>query len=370
MTTADPASSHARAVSTPRRRRLRLMMRRGLSLELRVALVLGVVSVLLTVGVVLWTDEVPFTSLMLPLLLGSLFLGPRTLPWFVIFVMVLLTVSVAQQEPISSRTVIATLVMFLMGLVVLMTNHQRASLGVAGSLGESMLVDLRDRILTQARIPELPGNWSVQSSLYSAGGTPFAGDFVVATRPLSSTRLEVAVVDVSGKGEDAGTRALLLSGAFGGLIGALPADKFLPAANDYLFLQDWDEGFATAVHLTLDLVTGDYEVRTAGHPPAVHRQAGSGRWQVLRSEGPILGLIEDAEFTTMRGRIGPGDAVLLYTDGMVEEPRLDIDLGIDRMLGEMESLLRGTWDDAAHRLAASLGSRDDDRAIVIVHRRW
>ena len=52
------------------------------------------------------------------------------------------------------------------------------------------------------------------------------------------------------------------------------------------------------MHLSLDLVTGAFEIRTAGHPPAVHRQAGSGRWQVLRTEGPILGLIKDAEFTS------------------------------------------------------------------------
>jgi hypothetical protein len=353
-----------------RRRRLTLIMRRGLSLETRVAIGLGALGVLITIGVVLFPVEMPFSSLMLPLLLASVFLGPRTLPWFVIFLMVLLTISIWQQEEINTRAVVATVVMFLMGLVVLMTSHQRTSLGVGGSLGESMLVDLRDRLLTQARIPDLPGNWSVQSALYSAGGTPFAGDFVVATRPLSSTRLEVTVVDVSGKGEDAGTRALMLSGAFGGLLGAMRPDEFLPAANDYLFMQSWDEGFATAVHLSLDLVTGAFEIRTAGHPPAVHRQAGSGRWQVLRTEGPILGLIKDADFTCMGGRLAPGDAVLLYTDGMVEEPRLDIDLGIDRMLGEMESLLRGTWDDAANRLAASLGSRDDDRAIVVVHRRW
>ncbi len=368
MTTAHPLSRRVRGV-TPRAR-VGLMLRRGMTAETRLGLTLAAVTVLLTASIVWRPMDVPFTSLMLPLLLGSIFLGPRSLPWFVILVMAGLTVSVSQQEEITSRTVVATVVMFLMGLVVMMTSHQRASLGVAGPRGESMLVDLRDRILTQARIPELPGNWAVQSALYSAGGTPFAGDFVVATRPLSSTKLEVTVVDVSGKGEDAGARALLLSGAFGGLIGAMRPEQFLPAANDYLFLQNWEEGFATAVHLSLDLVSGAYEIRTAGHPPAVHRQAGSGRWQVLRTEGPILGLIEDAEFSSVTGRIGPGDAVLLYTDGMVEEPRRDIDLGIDRMLGEMESLLRGTWDDAANRLAVSLGSRDDDRAIVVVHRLW
>ena len=368
MTTAHPLSRRVRGVSP--RARVGLMLRRGMTAETRLGLTLAAVTVLLTAAIAWRPMDVPFTSLMLPLLLGSIFLGPRSLPWFVILVMAGLTVAVSQQEEITSRTVVATVVMFLMGLVVLMTSHQRASLGVAGPRGESMLVDLRDRILTQAGIPELPGNWAVQSALYSAGGTPFAGDFVVATRPLSSTKLEVTVVDVSGKGEDAGARALLLSGAFGGLIGAMRPEQFLPAANDYLFLQDWEEGFATAVHLSLDLVTGAYEIRTAGHPPAVHRQAGSGRWQVLRTEGPILGLIEDAEFSSVTGRIGPGDAVLLYTDGMVEEPRRDIDLGIDRMLGEMESLLRGTWDDAANRLAVSLGSRDDDRAIVVVHRLW
>ena len=54
---------------------------------------------------------------------------------------------------------------------------------------------------------------------------------------------------MSGKGVDAGTRALLLSGAFGGLLGALPSEEFLAASNDYLLRQGWDEGFATAVHV-------------------------------------------------------------------------------------------------------------------------
>jgi serine phosphatase RsbU (regulator of sigma subunit) len=234
-------------------------------------------------------------------------------------------------------------------------------------MGESMFVDLRDRILQQGGVPDLPPGWRAESALRSAGGTPFAGDFVVATK-VDASRLELAVVDVSGKGEEAGTRALLLSGAFGGLLGALPPEQFLPAANDYLLRQDWDEGFATAVHLHLDLGDGTFEVRSAGHPPAALRHAGTGRWGVLTSEGPILGLIRNAVFTPAVGRIEDGDALLLYTDGMVEEPRVDIDLGIDRMLGEAEHLLRGSFEGAARRLVDALGSRDDDRAMVVVSR--
>ena len=73
---------------------------------------------------------------------------------------------------------------------------------------------------------------------------------------------------MSGKGEQAGTRALLLSGAFGGLLGALPPGDFLPAANDYLLRQDWEEGFATAIHLSLDLAPAPSRCARAGHPPA------------------------------------------------------------------------------------------------------
>ena len=267
------------------------------------------------------------------------------------------------------RVAAAALALLLLAIVALSANVRRSTLGIGLRRGESMLVDLRDRILAQGTIPKLPDTWLVESALSSAGGSSFAGDFVVATTRADGRRLEVAVVDVSGKGEAAGTRALQLSGAMGGLLGALPPDLFLPAANDYLLQRDWEEGFATAVHLSLDLVTGDYELRTAGHPPPVQRNAGSGRWQVIKTEGPVLSLIDGVSYEPMRGRLTSGDALLLYTDGMVEEPRRDIELGIDEMLGVAEHLFRRSFDGLAERLAAKVGSRDDDRALLLVHRR-
>jgi hypothetical protein len=365
---AETQSSRARSSSQlPPRRSFRRFVRRRSDQDTKVLLALVALGLAIVVGVVLATEDVPFTSLMVPLLLGSLLLNPRHLPWFVIYVFAMLMICLAVQDQTSARTFGSVGIQVLMCLIVLGASMRRSRLGVAGALGESMFVDLRDRILLQGRIPQLPPGWHVESALRSAGGTAFSGDFVVAIRTAQG-RLELAVVDVSGKGEEAGTRALLLSGAFGGLLGALPADQFLPAANDFLLGQEWAEGFATAVHLSLDLGDGTFEVRTAGHPPAALRQAGTGRWGVLPSEGPILGLMRDAVFTAAPGRIGPSDALLLYTDGMVEEPRRDIDLGIDRMLGEAEHLLRGTFNGAARRLVDRLGSRDDDRAMVVVSR--
>jgi len=335
--------------------------------DTRVLWLLVVLSVVLSV--LIWTlpDRTPLSSLFLPMLLGSLILGPRHLPWFVVFVLVLVVVVLTQQEE-DPRTTAAVVVLFFAGLVILVMSFRRTRLGVAGAQGESMLVDLRDRIQSQSRIPRLPDGFHAESALRSAGGTPFAGDFVVAVRPPDSTRLEVAVVDVSGKGEDAGTRALLLAGALGGLIGALPPADFLPAANEYLLRQDWAEGFATAVHVSLDVETGRFDVRSAGHPPAAHRVAGSGRW-VLRSEhGPALGLLDGADFPVVSGELRAGDALMLYTDGMVETRDKDIGLGIDRMLGQSDQLLRGSFEGGAERLIRDIGSRNDDRALVLLFR--
>ena len=330
-----------------------------------------VVLVLLTVlsGVAVWffPDEVPLTTLAVPLVLSSLVLGPRQLPWFVLFLLLVLSLTMLRQDTTDPRVITTVVILFGLGLVVLLSSFRRSRLGVGGIQGEQMFVDLRDRILRHGGIPALPEEWYAAAELRSAGGTPFAGDFIVASR--IGQRLEVAVVDVSGKGQGAGTRALLLSGAIGGLISAMPPAEFLAAANAYLLRQDWEEGFATAIHLSLDLTTGHYELRSAGHPPAALRHAGSGRWEVIETEGPVLGLIEDTTYASTSGEMRPGDALLLYTDGMVETRTRDIGSGIDKMLGQAERLLRGQFEGGAARIIESIGSRNDDRALLLVHRR-
>ena len=241
---------------------------RTLGAELWILLSLAAISVAIVVGVAMYPMQVPFTVLSVPLVLGALLLGPRPMVWLLAVVIVSLLIAQTRQPTSTPRLVAAMVTLILLSVVALVISIRRSSLGIGQRRGESMLVDLRDRILAQGTIPKLPDNWLVESALSSAGGSPFAGDFVVATTRTDGSRLEVAVVDVSGKGEAAGTRALQLSGAMGGLLGALPPSRFLPAANDYLLQRDWEEGFATAVHLSLDLVTGKYELRTAGHPPA------------------------------------------------------------------------------------------------------
>jgi hypothetical protein len=331
---------------------------------------LGVGAVLAGVAAVAWPQFVPIAALTLPMVVGNQLLGPRTLPWVVVFCLAVLVAAVAGgQLALDGRRIGGIVLCFAIGLIILVSSFNRTRLGVAGSRGESMLVDLRERIARQSQIPVLPPNWYSEAVMRSAGGSSFAGDFIVASTNADRSNLEVAVVDVSGKGEQAGTRSLLLSGSFGGLLGALPPEQFLPAANDYLLRQDWSEGFATAVHLSLDLESGEFEIRSAGHPPAVQLLAGSGRWAIHEAEGPVLGLTQSAEFTVCPGVLHRGDALLLYTDGLVETPTRDISLGIDKLLGQGERLLRLGFEDGARRLIDELESMSDDRALFLLHRR-
>lgn len=331
-------------------------------------LVLGAVSAAVVVLVALFPSDFPFTPLIVPLFLATLLLNRQRMVWFAGYTALCLTATALFQDSLSARTLAAFAVQYGLCLTVVVIG-MRASVGIGRLRGESMLVDLRDRIRAQGELPSVPDGWLVESALTSAGGAPFAGDFVVAATRECGTVLEVAVVDVSGKGEAAGTRALQLSGAMSGLLGALPSERFLPAANDFLIKRAWEEGFATAVHVSVDIATGQYAVRTAGHPPPAHHHAATGRWDVVEGDGTVLGVFEGSDPIPVTGCLHPGDALLLYTDGMVELPGRDIDLGIDVMLGAADALGVRSWEGVAERLVATVGSPDDDRAALLVHRR-
>ena len=175
-------------------------------------------------------------------------------------------------------------------------------------------------------------------------------------------------MDVSGKGVNAGTRALLLSGALGGLLGAMDPVDFLGAANSYLLRQGWGEGFATAIHVALELDTGQFCLGGAGHPPAVKFSAGSGRWQVLDAEsGPLLGILDGAAFPLLHGQLQRGDALLLYTDGVIQGRTATV-VRTEPMLGAAERLMSRGFAGGASRICAAPLAVTDDRAVVLIWR--
>ena len=263
----------------------------------------------------------------------------------------------------------ALVVVLFTAIVAYEFARSREETGLTAAAGDTVLVGLRDRLQRQGELPRLPHGWQAEAVLRPAGGGPFAGDFVVSSLTDGGRRLELALVDVSGKGVEAGARALLLSGALGGLLGSLRPQEYLPAANRYLDRQEWEEGFATAVHLVLDLADGSFSVESAGHPPVAHFEAGTGRWRLLSCEGMALGLVPEVTYVAEHGRLDRGDALLLYTDGLVEVPGRELSVGIDKLLGEAERLVPRGFAGGGERLVERVaGDSSDDRGLVLIWR--
>jgi len=339
-------------------------MRRGQLTWLLILLSMPVMSVLLTAQ---FRDAWPLSVYLIPLLLAMDVLPFSRLLLLECLTAVCMALSLSLIH-VTALRLVGVVVVVVGSAIVTAHNWSRTRHGIVQVRGDSMLVDLRDRLASQSELPVLPRDWHAEAVMKSAGGASFAGDFIVAAKTRDGRLLEIVVVDVSGKGLEAGTRSLQLSGAFGGLLGSLPTAAFLPAANEYLLRQDWREGFATAIHLAVNLESGAFEVRTAGHPPAVQFHAGSGRWEAHWTDGPVLGVVGAAEYSVHRGRLEVGDALLLYTDGLVESPKRDIAFGIDKLLGEAEHLVRLGFSGGAERLVASVKSETDDRALLLLYR--
>jgi hypothetical protein len=307
--------------------------------------------------------------MILPILGGGLLLWPRALRIFFAFAGAALIYDVVEDK--AGFGIIATIV--LTGAFADVLARTREKLGLLGLRGDQMLVELRDRIRAQGKLPELGEGWASAVVLRPAGGSSFGGDFVVSA--CDGKTLEVALVDVSGKGIDAGTRALLLSGAFGGLLGSVPREEFLPACNAYMRRGSATEGFVTAVHLALDLTSGEYVLSSAGHPPAAHFEAAASRWRLTRARGIVLGVVPDlhgAAAEQERGVLQRGDALMLYTDGLIEAPGRDIDAGTDRLLAEADEMLTiGTFKTGAPVLVTTMQQvigGSDDCALVLLWR--
>lgn len=328
---------------------------------------------LITMSTLTLPDWFPATALVLPVIVGGLMLRPSSLVVLYAASAGALVVESAYLEPVrdgrSGLTPGSVLVVAAVACAGLLVAQFRSRVGVPWRRGGTMLFDLRERLRWQSQIPELPDGWHAEMALRPAGGQSFSGDFVVAVRTGGGRVLEAVLTDVSGKGMDAGSRALMLSGAFGGLLGSLPPHEFLPAANGYLLRQEWEEGFATSVHLVLDLDSGEFELLSAGHLPGMQLVSGAGRWDEKAAEGPLLGVYEGAKFEGVRGVLRSGDVLMLFTDGLVESPDRDLTEGVDRLVGAAERFVTNGFHGAAWRLIEAVAKDvNDDRALLLICR--
>lgn len=148
------------------------------------------------------------------------------------------------------------------------------------------------------------------------------GGDVLDMVPLSGNRVLLFVGDVVGHGVGA---ALTMSAVKAALLSAVKADphpeSVLADINKVVADMFGDHGipqFVTAACCLVDPEGARAEIAIAGHPKPLWLRARAGEIVQTGESGLPLGIAESGEHLRTSLALEPGDALLLYTDGLVE----------------------------------------------------
>jgi serine phosphatase RsbU (regulator of sigma subunit) len=238
---------------------------------------------------------------------------------------------------------------------------------VADERSEAFLSALRERLQHESQMPLLPDGWHAESAMIPADGYGYGGDFFVAD-VVDDDALQLVLVDACGHGPAAVPDAVQFAGALGALVCSLPVEDVMAAANDYVIRRCRPDTLATAVQIAIRLTDGAYRIRSAGHPPALHWRPETAHWEIDGARGSALGLTERPAMVDADGVLAPGEALMFYTDGVVEARGEDIEDGIERVREIARDVVAEGLAGAAIKILADLPRGEDDRAVLLLWR--
>lgn len=250
---------------------------------------------------------------------------------------------------------------------------------IAQSLQRAMLYEQEHDLaegLQQAmlprRVPEVPGAQIAVRYRSARLGRDIGGDWYDVI-PLPGGRVGTVIGDVQGHD----THAAAVMGQLRIVLRAYAAEGHSPAtvmARASVFLHELDtDRFATCTYAEADLTTGVVQMVRAGHVDPLVRDADGSCRKVLVEGGLPLGLSAEfgrLEYPVSTVELDPGQTMVLFTDGLVEQPGSDLDEGVQLLT----AMIRNGPQDLqrlADRLCESVDERggEDDVAVLLLRRK-
>jgi PAS domain S-box-containing protein len=217
------------------------------------------------------------------------------------------------------------------------------------------------RALLPAQLPEVPG--VDIAPLYRPAGDQVAGDFYDVF-PLPDGAWGLVIGDVCGKGAAA---AALTSLARHTVRAAAAYERgaagVLRALHEAVLAENDEMRFLTAAFLRLTPGEDGWLRGTAavgGHPPPMVVRAG-GEAEHIGSTGPLLGILPGIEIDERPFALGPGDVVVLATDGVTEAGAPEDPLGEQRLVELTRAGAGESAAELAERIAAAALARQPER---------
>jgi anti-sigma regulatory factor (Ser/Thr protein kinase)/FixJ family two-component response regulator len=187
------------------------------------------------------------------------------------------------------------------------------------------------RSLLPDRLPDVPGLALAARYLPGAAGTEVGGDWYDVI-PLADGRVGIAMGDVVGRGIPAAS----LVGQLRNGLRAYAIEGHSPSAVlerlDRL-VQSLNPGrMATLMYMVLESDGRNAVFANAGHLPPLVVEEERAPWLLEGPRGVPLGVLPYASFEEAGARLEPGSTLVLYTDGLVEERGISIEIRLDDML--------------------------------------
>jgi integral membrane sensor domain MASE1/anti-sigma regulatory factor (Ser/Thr protein kinase) len=232
---------------------------------------------------------------------------------------------------------------------------------------ERRISETLQRSLLPEELPVIPGVEICARYVPATSEANIGGDWY-DTFPVNHGRIGVVVGDVFGHGLGAAAAMAQLRMA---LRADAPAAHGPAQALEHLnwLIGEMNPGLlATLVYAEFDPATGEVRFARAGHPPLLIVDHGGGVRFLDGGLGPPVGVVANAGYAEAVHRLDTGDAMFLFTDGLVErrleplEHRLEL---LGRAASHPAPDLEATCD---HVIATMLAEGVADDVAVLVFR--
>ena len=271
--------------------------------------------------------------------------------------------------------------LFYRGRTAFNADERNLSLGlaaiVAQSLQRALLFDEERELATglqetmlPRRIPVISGGEIAVRYHAAWSGRQIGGDWYDVIS-LPRGRVGVVVGDVQGHD----THAAAIMGQLRIALRAYAGEGHSPAtvlARASRFLAELDTNrFATCTYAQVDLSTGTVRAVRAGHLGPLIRHTDGRVGQPKLRGGLPLGLASvfgEEEFPETRLDLVPGETMVLYTDGLVEQPGSDIESGMEALAAAVSSgppQAEALADHLSEQLWERWGPGDDVALLVL-----
>ncbi|MBF9068774.1 SpoIIE family protein phosphatase [Streptacidiphilus sp. NEAU-YB345] len=252
---------------------------------------------------------------------------------------------------------------------------------IAHALGRALLYDAEhqratelQRAMLPRRVPHVPHHTVAVRYRPGTAGMEVGGDWYEVLE-LDGDRVGLVIGDVQGHS----ARASAVMGQLRIALRAFAREGHDPAgtlARTSRLLSDLDTDlFATCCYLTLEPATGRLSAARAGHPLPVRLESSGAARELDLPGGPPLGVDPAAEYPLAEHRLGVGEGLLLYTDGLIEDREESYDESVDRLLAALAEggrpPARTGWESLADRLVRprdTAATQRDDLALLLLRR--